>query len=607
MKRLQQSCDNRPFYLLGNVMEITYRRMSNGNKDIVVAFIDTEGLDLGIETTYLELDTEDDEVAPYVDPEDDSEETEVPSPIIVDVDDGPYNLNQLYFLVGTYQKLTENPEGAWELLLRGANRFLDTLSPDELRQFCLFFIYARQTITRELIGGSAITDVATHLGNELYDLALAINLPAKLLHYVQYESGIPIPDLSTAGTNASRDSEDMTFRVPEYYVLLAISVLCKILAPIWGDMIERTRDDVDNMLKEIQCINLIEPILTIGVFSIIREKLYNYVSTIVNTEMKNSYATASFAATIGGVSRTQFHHIVFCNLIVKRFVTIDLYMLDGDKSSNVMIWVATCSRQSYTSTQQALNKRCRIMPRTDISENASYGEEERSVSVLEHSSRITDVTADTPQLIRFGARMAVQRLRKEYEVSEFEFLQVMNYYQQNPIQVTSFNKILVGVFVGNHIGGAQGIKYLDLPLYMELVTITQIYIAKQYAAPDVVHLLTANTPIEDRPVLELSSINSMIDNTSKKTLEYRGCEESFPYTLNSVGIGTALKTLQDYIIKHHHYANTSPFISGIMDNATLPPGTLIYYEPEVMQQCCSVILDNINPHEVRMGRQLPGD
>lgn len=587
-------------------MKITWRRLQENNKDLVVAFIDTEGLDLGIDTTFI--DTEADEILVEseveIDEEDDIEETEEDSsaePIVINIEDGPYNLNNLYFRIGTYQKLTGDPENVWELILRGANRFLTTLSENDLRKFCLFFIEARRTLTQEMVVGSIITDVATVLGNELYDLAVEINLPEKLLYYVKYQSEIPIPPaLAYAGTNASRDTEAMTFKIDEYYILLAVSILCKILSPVWGDMIDRTRDDVDNMLKEIQCINLIEPILSLETFRTVRGKLYHYVSVLVNNEMNSAYPTAAFAATMGGVSRTLFHHIVFCNLIVKRFVTIDLYITEP--IGNIMIWVATCSRQAYQSTQGALNKRCRTMPRTDISESSSYGEEERSVSVLEHSSRITDVTADIPQLIRFGARMAVQRLCKKYEVSDFEFQQGITYYTKNPIQVTAFNKILVGIFVGSQIGGAASLKYLDKALYMELVTIVQIYISKNYAAPDIVNLLTANTPNEECPVPELSSINSMIDTTSKKTYEYRGCEESF------LGVSTALKSLQDYIIKYYHRANTSPFISGMMDITAPPFGSVIYYEPEVMQQCCEIILKNINPNGAHLmkGRQLSG-
>ena len=583
-------------------MQITYRTLVKGDKDIVVAFIDTEGLDLGIDTCLIPLDQETDVIESgdvYSDEENDETDETVENEqdeeniLPVTTDDGPFNLNALYFRVETYQKLTENPEAVWYPLLLPANRFLHTLSENDQRQLCLFFITTRKLIDREL-SGNAITDIATQLGNEIYDIAVAMHLPKKLLNYVKSHSGIPIPDLSYAGQNAGRDTEDMTFGSEEYHILMAISVLCKILFPVWGDLIERTRGDVDNMMKETQCINVIESMLMLEPFHAVRNKLYNYVSNLVTNEMKNSYATAAFTATMGGVSKSLFHHIAFSTLIVKRFVTIDLYIPSG----NMMVWVSACAKSAFRSLQQNLNKHCRIMPRTDVSESSEYGDDERSVSVLEHSSRITDVTADVPQLLRFGVRMSIPRLCHEYGISELEFRQVVGYYQQNPIQVTVFNKILVGVFVGNQIGGAQGLKYLDLSLYTQLVAITQIYIANNFAASSVVHLLTATTPDAEKPVIELAGINAVIIQNIKRSREYARCEALFPMVVDGVSVASTLKRIQEYIIKYPHYANTATYISAIMDQHTIEPGKLIHYESDVMQQCCEIILSRVNPREI---------
>jgi hypothetical protein len=608
-------------------MKIEWRRIPQGGKDIVTAFIDTGDLDLGIDIYKLPLEEDPDGNVPMTtgawippaestevvleipdDPEnrddeqDDEDADEVEDDALgyetsqsieviaqrSNMIDG-FNLERLMFRIDTYQALTGSPEEVWDALLMGPNLFLQTLTVDEQRQLCLYFIETRRIIDRDLFG-SAITDVATDLGNALFDLAVQIDLPNKLLNFITYHSNIPIPpSLEHAGKNVGRDSEEMTFREPEYRVLLAISVLCKMLFPIWGDLIERTRRGVDNMLKETQCINLIEPVLTLEPFNAVRNKLYYYVTRIVEGEMKNHYPTASFAATIGGVSKEKFPMIIFSNLVVKRFVTIDLYTATG----NFMVWISACSKQAYRSQQQTLNKHCRIMPRTDVSDTPD-GDEERSISVLEHASRTSDVTADVPQLIRFGVLVALPKLMKEFGIADLEFRQVMNHYQQNPIEVSIFNKILVGMFVGEQIGGAQGLKYLDRPLFMQLVAIVQIHIAKTLAVPFVAHLLSATTPDEEKPVLELSSINGMIITSFKNTSEYRQCELSFPYAINNMGVAVVLKRLLEHITQYHHYANTAPFLTALMDGEPLPNNTLLLYGPDIMQQTCEVILDSIS-------------
>ena len=146
-------------------MKIIYRRLVKGDKDIVVAFIDTEGLELGIDTCTIPIGEDDDttevaEADPHedVDPTDDEQQGEL---LPVTEDDGPFNLNNLYFRVETYQKLTDNPEEVWDPLLLPANRFFETLSENDQRQLCLFFIETRKLIDREL-SGNAITDIATN-------------------------------------------------------------------------------------------------------------------------------------------------------------------------------------------------------------------------------------------------------------------------------------------------------------------------------------------------------------------------------------------------------------------------------------------------------------
>jgi hypothetical protein len=580
-------------------MKIIWRKVARNGSDVVVAFIDTEGLELGIDTVTLDPEPEIANPVGLIRGWADGESIEDDSDRLPPVTetDGVFDLNTLYFSVDTYQKLMKNPEDNWDDLLLAVNRFFAVLSEHDIRQLCLFFIDARRTIDRDLTD-DGIVGVARDLGNKFYDLAVEINLPAKVLHFVQYQSGIPLPDLSYAGTNAGRDTAELTFCAggdpAEYYILLSISIISKILFPICGDLVRRTIGDIDNMLKETHCINVIEPLLSLDTFVRVRDKLENYVANTIETEKKNSYPTAAFTAAMGGVSPNRSYHIVFSHLIVKRFVTIDLYTPVGPdgRNGNIIVWVATCSKQAFRSLQGTLNKNCRVLPRKDNSDGPEY-EDERSVSVLEHSSRVTDVTADVPPMIRFGVRMAIDRLRRKYKVQEREFRQVVTYYQQNPIQVSLFNKILVGIFVGPQIGGAQGLKYLDLALYTELVAITQIYIATHCTAPEIAHLLTAVTPEEEKPVVALASVNARIGQNIKQSMEYRQCEAAFQGDIDGIGVGPVIRRLQDYVVKYHHFSNTAPFVCSLMEQDALPNGTLITYEADVMQQCCKIILQTI--------------
>jgi hypothetical protein len=300
-------------------------------------------------------------------------------------------------------------------------------------------------------------------------------------------------------------------------------------------------------------------------------------------------------ATIGGFSKDRFHQSVYSMILVKRYVNVNFYTPDG----NLMIWTSTCAKQSFTSTLGTLNKNCRVMKRVDISDGPDRGgDDESNISVLEHSSQVTSVTADVPMLIKHGVRHAIRLICREYQVSELELNTAMMYYQQNPIQVTPINKILVGILVGNKIGGAQGLKYLNNLDYTKLVAITQIYVANNIHSA-LVHLITATTPalIDPSPEnqkKETSTIDTRIDMVFKASGEYRSCEDIIPYAIDNISMGGILLKIKDNVIKYNHYANTAPNICTTIDEDPIIPGTLIEYDEMVMRNFCHIILQILN-------------
>lgn len=586
-------------------MKIVRREIERSGRAIHVAWIDTEGLDLGFDTissgieppqpepefiAVREMDKrnnnndDDDDINP------DLIEEEL-EPVLADGE--ILNLDNIYFCIDTYKKLATGSIETCDALLRPANGFLrDGLSQGDAKELCLFYIDCRKIIDEELIllRGN-LSEVSIKIGNNLYDLAQKIDLPEKLIYYCK-NYGIPMPDLSKAGTRVGQDREEMTFREPEYYQIMAISILCKLLCPIWGDLTYRTIKHIDTMQKETHCTGVIVPILNMEPFRAVSDKLYNYIANIVDKAISSSFANASFTATIGGFSKNRFHQSVHAMLLVKRYVNVDLYTPDG----NLMVWTSTCAKQSFDSLIGTLNSKCHVMKRVDISDGPDRGDEESNVSVLEHGSRVTTVTADVPVLIKYGVQQAIKRICREYQISDIDLKPALVYYHQNPIQVTPINKILVGVLLGNKIGGAKSLKYLDHLEYTRLVAITQIYVANHIHS-SLVHLLTATIPAlidptEENQKRSASTIDTRINMLFNISGEYKDCETAFNHVDNS-SIGTILLKVKDHITKFNHFANTAPNVSAIMEQDPLPKGSLVEYDEMVMRHFCSMILQII--------------
>ncbi len=590
-------------------LKIVRREVTRGGSDIIVAFIDTEGLDLGIDTLPPE---------PYI-PQLEEGYTTIVAPIdsdgdavdaaeIEDPEDTPIldntmaivDLNKIYFYIDTYVKLSKPPADNWELLLRPANGFLNFLNAADQKLFCLFYIEARRYIDSEFMLNNtnmiSINDVATQLGNRLYDLARAMDLPAKLIYYAANPeiSGIIIPDLSQAGTRP-QDNEQYTFRYDEYIVVVAISILCKLLCPIWGDLIQRTLKNTANAVKETHCLKAIEPILDMPAFAVVNKKLFGYIANIVNQEWSRASDNAGFTASLSGFSRERFHDMIYAILMVKRYVNIDHYKYDG----SVMVWTATNAKLSFTSLIGTLNNNCHIMRRVDVSDSPDR-DDDRAVSVLEYSSRVTTVTADIPTLIKVGMRAAIRDLCRTYDVAERDFRLCLRYYEQHPIEVTLLNKILVGLLIGQRIGGARGLQYLDLLHYMQLVVIVQIHLVKQgYLA--LAELLTA-TPAATVKTGVASNIDSSIHQLLARLPESKEVEHVFYYTIDNIGVVDILRKLAEFITRYHHYANTAPTLAAVADQELTPPDQVVGYDEFIMRTFCEVIKDAL----ARENQQSPG-
>lgn len=579
-------------------MKIVRKQIQRSGRDIHVAWIDTEGVDLGIDTISGDLDDQPVEsefiavreidkrmVETEDDVDDDINLDLAPEDLVpVFAEDGILDLNKLYFCIDTYKKLATDPPEIWEALLRPANGFLQHLSEHDSKLLCLFYIDVRKIIDEELIVlRGNLADVSNHIGNKLYDLSVQMDLPSKLIYYC-HNYDIPVPDLSYAGSRMGQDHrEEMTFREPEYYRVMAISILCKLLCPIWGDLTYRTIKYIDTMQKETHCVGVIMPVLGTELFHEVTQKLYLYISNIIDIEMSRSYTNASFTATIGGFSKDRFNQSVYAMILVKRYVNVDFYTPNG----NLMVWTSTCAKQSFSSLLGTLNKKCHMMKRIDISDGPDKGDEESNISVLEYSSKVTIVTADVPVLIKYGVRKAISNICREYQVSDLDMQAAVTYYHQNPIQVSFLNKILVGTLMGNRIGGARGLKYLSHLEYTQLVVITQIYIANQIHS-SLVHLLTAF--IEEETKTYTNTIDQRINSLFDSSGEYRACEKIFSYPIDNISIGGILTKIKDHVTKYNHYANTAPNVSTIMDEDPLTKGELIYYDELVMRHFCQIIL-----------------
>ena len=156
----------------------------------------------------------------------------------------------LLFNVETYDTLKKHDLSSWDVVFGPINKFLKNLDDDIKIQICMTFMKMHMYLNE--MTSENILDVIQELGTMLNDLDATTDICSKLEVFVNND--IPIPNLEDVGSRP-QDTEQMTFRRPHVLQLTAIALLCKLLAPVFGQFFwqYKRNTSVDNNVKEIHC------------------------------------------------------------------------------------------------------------------------------------------------------------------------------------------------------------------------------------------------------------------------------------------------------------------------------------------------------------------
>lgn len=542
-------------------MKIVKKQIIHNGTDVYVAHIDTEGADLGRVS--------------------------------------PIPLDEIDFFIATYKKLHENNCELFDQLFKPANDFIKSLPEEAQVDLCNFFIDALCLINTSIDEGQDLANISNDIGY-LFNIAVMKNDIPKLI-FKWVDKNIQLPDLTNMVTEAHYTTE-MTFLHNDYVGVTSISVLCKILCPIWGDLIYKTKKITDTAIKESLCYGVIAAVMACKEFSYIDQKVTSYIENIIRSEVSSkSYSQTQpigFTVAVNGFSNERLNFTVYSIVFVKKFVIVNLLA----DTCNIMKFIKVCISSSLKALYSGLGKR-NFKPRYEPTKTGD--EEEGNVSLLENESHVTQTTADIKPLVRYGTEIAVETALKEFDIAPKLFNSILDYYAEYHIQPSPLNRCLTSLLFGDRIGGAAGIQFLNLRIYTKIVAATQIYIAKNWNN-QLVDLLTATTAEEEKSGGS-SNIDFRITMSQKDFGEYNRCTAIYPYTLNASGVNektgryvTSKETrfdhvitgLKDFITTKHHYANTAPMVQELLgDEIRYERGDLIQYDEFVIRNIYQYILN----------------
>lgn len=438
----------------------------------------------------------------------------------------------LEFPVGSYGHLSHDPPDSVkvDIIFAPANRLMSMMSRDKqvslIMSLALMNSYVLDFLNehRDLV---KIRAMAAELGKRLLELDEEIGLHDMIREYTFDE--IPIGDYADAGTKP-QDDPVITWKKEDVRVLLQISILCKIIAPIFGlvmDTVQRltgvsaavkkTRGKAkDNKFKEIVAgIILTEYLRKHHEGHVI--KLNAFIEHTTRSKIRPDNVLP-----FHGINAVSLENAIYASIFVKSLVNINLFQ----ESGNVMSRIHTAIRKIATNQQDTASKTANVLCRKPI-----LGDDgEQNIAQLEVHSVPSHGTCDTPASIRAAVAPAIKRAIYDFDVDEELFEDARDYYRRHPFTPNDYNQFLVCTFWGKYLGGAKSVMHLGSSHFMDLTALLQIIMVDADCIAQGV-LLTAIltrsvktelTPEEQRIRIGYKSSSSSYLNCASRQLKLPG-------------------------------------------------------------------------------------
>lgn len=499
--------------------------------------------------------------------------------------------NYLTFACGTYKKISndgyDDPE-VWDSVFGCQNWYLKVCSDDDKVKLAKFFCNANYAIKHEMPkdeGVLKINQFIEKLGGQFAMLVNELNLIPKFDAYSH--QFIIMGDTSQFGKRP-QDTAELTFTEPEMRELIVVALLCKLLTPVFGELMtnmppvigedgkKKTERD-----REMRCVVLVNETIKEH-FAVLMTKFQYYLQHTV----RGCCSVDKPAAIFSGYTESTRSYIIFSNLLVRNFINVNLRQED----SNIMRFSDSIAR-TLVNTQDSTANRKQVKTRVAYGASAT-GDEGGNIAQMEIDSLVSNRTMDVPIIVAASVDKIVSKWLMKCEISKKEFNSCLNFFKEHPIFPTQINRFTACGFFGPDLGGGRGVLLLDSTNYTKLICLLQM-IVFSYGYKDLGHILTAS-PTTTVKVVPTQSDNLFLLNYGN-SYSYRNCKAKFDgSTLSSSGRewDQQMKDIVDDLTKNFYVYNTPEFIWDTMQEDD-ENGKVIVIESQITGELCLFIENSL--------------
>ena len=512
--------------------------------------------------------------------------------------------DMLLFTAKAYNKLNaiknnkDMNSKEWSFVFLYVNAFLATLSNEDKVQIAETFVLIRHEIDEYQAAKDILltNTMIKKISSWIYHLDQSINLCEKMRVFV--ETQIPIGIMENAGTRP-QDRPETTFVKSEVYQVGTITLLCKMLCPVFSAIMTVTdkfmgvgKESSSKTLsgvKESLCSCTLTGVINAHDDSMhnpdlnlkaVTEKLKNYLEHTT----RQSHREDKDSNLVYGYDIHTLAYNLYCTLLVRRLVTVNL----ARSESNLMSYIVVCARRSVIGVMGQVAANAPTMSRTPI---AAESDDEGNIARLETDSMTSRKTADIEALIAVAVQPTINKVMYLNDIGEEEFNACVEYYNGHPLSPNMINKQLNSLLYGRDFDGSQGIQMLKFPEFSKISILTQMILLQRAQDPayrTLAHLVTARPRVGALSAAsELNGNNLWFQVSSSQ--DFRACllkfQNSTVTSRNKVWENHIRTIITDLTEGHYEY-NTAPYLWDWLEEENMN-GKIIPLNPNVLIAYCN--------------------
>ena len=390
--------------------------------------------------------------------------------------------------------------------------------------------------------GNTLLKLENELNDLINELDISIDLFNKLRAFA--EQNIKLPDMTGVGERG-QDSKEMTFYADELYGLAAISLLGKLLCPVFAQFIEHAKRYISSDLKELHCVVLLKSVLN-NRCAVLNQKLLHYITKIAGAPKETEYSK-----TYNGFTATMLVQRAYAQVMIKRLVTLNI----SEEESNIIKYVYVCVR-SVASNGVGGSGKPTIKPLAMPDDAGGLGGDgDGNTSNLEAESNVSSKTADCPIIIAEAVRQCRESFILDAELDINDLISLEDYYKAYHIVLTPINSYLCGLLFGNYILGAKSVELLDYDSLVTLVSLMQLWMIKN-GYNDLVLLVSA-LPTDNNKSRPVGEDATLVSNY-KNSYEYSNCCDRFNLIFDKLSWDNGLVEIVKEITGKVYLYNAAP-------------------------------------------------